>query len=475
MPKDKLPDMQEQVIDTTTLHQQFCCAFLNSGILYVLTTDHKINMYDTIKPQRLKSITTFEGEVNDYVTSADVHISDNSFDALLLLKYKNNILKFYTPKTLMYSRPRRNPVFDCYWTETQPRITLMYSRPRRNPVFDCYWTETQPRITNVTWNNGIIQSKLLFAFQHLEIQSLMLPSAIFHLKYFDKGDILVASGERGDLMVRFGGKNICLITHTEITKHPPEPLVDIFYIEALNSLLTISKDRVIKLWYLSDEPMTVLKGPKYYNVPHTVQMCTMSKDCTFLALTMSNMFDVFFVDLKNGALNLVDFGGAELECELHSCCFSHDNTYLAIGTVDGPIIIYQINSNGTTFNEYARLYSHISAVKYMKFSPHNNNLLVSVGEKIVWWNLNKVPKFYITRNRRSRRNRPSSTELSTLIDNLTISHQMNNKIGSESKPHLLCAIKLKGSYANTIFVSPNFKTFVTKDDEGICYIIEMIE
>lgn len=79
------------------------------------------------------------------------------------------------------------------------------------------------------------------------------------------------------------------------------------------------------------------------------------------------------------------------------------------------------------------------------------------------------------RNRRSRRNRPSSTELSTPIDNLTISHQMNNKIGSESKPHLLCAIKLKGSYANTIFVSPNFKTFVTKDDEGICYIIEMIE
>lgn len=65
MPKDKLPDMQEQVIDTTTLHQQFCCAFLNSGILYVLTTDHKINMYDTIKPQRLKSITTFEGEVNE--------------------------------------------------------------------------------------------------------------------------------------------------------------------------------------------------------------------------------------------------------------------------------------------------------------------------------------------------------------------------------------------------------------------------
>lgn len=255
----------------------------------------------------------------------------------------------------------------------------MYSRPRRNPVFDCYWTETQPRITNVTWNNTIEISNNFNILNDLDnllhvvtaicfstsgdsiaygmdngqvveykIKTnqknyiLKLPSAIFHLKYFDKGDILVASGERGDLMVRFGGKNICLITHTEITKHPPEPLVDIFYIEALNSLLTISKDRVIKLWYLSDEPMTVLKGPKYYNVPHTVQMCTMSKDCTFLALTMSNMFDVFFVDLKNGALNLVDFGGAELECELHSCCFSHDNTYLAIGTVDGPIIVSMV-------------------------------------------------------------------------------------------------------------------------------------
>ncbi|GJQ88260.1 hypothetical protein Trydic_g13248 [Trypoxylus dichotomus] len=78
-------------------------------------------------------------------------------------------------------------------------------------------------------------------------------------------------------------------------------------------------------------------------------------------------------------------------------------------------------------------------------------------------------------NRRSRRNRPRSTELLSLTENLTISHKMDNKIGSDSKPHLLRAVKLKGSYANTIFASPNFKTFVTKDDEGICYIMEMIE
>ncbi|KAI4458299.1 apoptotic protease-activating factor 1 [Holotrichia oblita] len=316
MPKDKIPDMLEVVIDTATLRQQFCCAFLNNGVLYVLTTDHKINVYDTVEPQRLKSITTFDNEVNDYVTSVDMHISDNSFDVLFLFKYKNNILKFYTQKTLMYSRPRRNPIFDCYWTETQPRIanitvnnTVEISN-NFNILNDldnllhvvtaiCFSTSGDS-IAYGTDNGHVVDYKIKTNQKNC---ILKLPSAILHLKYFNKGEILVASGKHGDLMVRF-----------------------------------VSKDRVIKLWYLNDESMTVLKGSKYYNVPHTVQMCTMSKDSTFLALTMSNMFEVFLLDIKNEALNLVDFGGAQLEYELHSCCFSHDNKYLAFGSVDGPII-----------------------------------------------------------------------------------------------------------------------------------------
>ncbi|GJQ69268.1 hypothetical protein Trydic_g14709, partial [Trypoxylus dichotomus] len=192
-------------------------------------------------------------------------------------------------------------------------------------------------------------------------------------------------------------KNVCVIAQSEITRHPPEPLVDIFYIDGWNSLLTVSKDRVIKIWHLIDGTLNVLKGPKYFNVTHTVQMCAMSDYGTFLALTMSNMFDLFLIDKEHKEINLIDAGGAELEHELYSCCFSCYNNYLAFGTTDGCIIVYQINSNTNRFYEYTRLYSHMSIVKCLQFSPHNANLLVSVGEQIVWWNLNKVPKHCLTR------------------------------------------------------------------------------
>ncbi|KRT86594.1 WD40 domain-containing protein [Oryctes borbonicus] len=484
MPKEKLPDIKENIIDTAMIDQQFSCGFLSNALLYIFTTDNKLNVYDIEKAVKLESIPVSGSENNDYVTAVDVYPSDNPREAPFLLKYKNNKLKFWnTPNTLIQSKLKQKPIFDCYWAGTQARLANITSNNTiqisnnfvvlndldnlENTVTAVCFSQSGDSIAYGLKNGQIVEYEIKRNHKNYLYK---LPSAISQLKYFAKKLILVASSKLGNLVVRYNGS-----VPIEITGHAPEPLAEFFYIDGRDSLLTVSKDRVIRIWDLDNRTREKLKEKKYSDVTHTVQMCAMSKNGRFLALTMSNMFDLFVVDKEHGKVNLIDAGGAELEDELFSCSFSSNNQYLAFGTRNGCIIVYQIISGNNTFHEYARLYSHMSVVKCLLFSPHNTNLLVSVGEQVVFWNLNKLPQDCLTRNRRSRRSRPQSTEFSQQIENLTISHTMNDKIGSDVKPHLLRAIKLKGSYANAIFASPNFKTFVTKDDEGVCYIMEMIE
>ncbi|CAG9822421.1 unnamed protein product [Phaedon cochleariae] len=125
-----------------------------------------------------------------------------------------------------------------------------------------------------------------------------------------------------------------------------------------------------------------------------------------------------------------------------------------------------------TFDKYPTisLDLHDDPVEDLLFSPNMEPILVSLGEQIAWWNLKS---FLETKKKRGR---PKSIDI---LDNLSCDlRSMNISLWGDRQPlpgcsHLLACIKLNGK-AKYVSASNDFNSFLTIDDNGKVYIMEIV-
>ncbi|XP_021710103.1 uncharacterized protein LOC5567237 isoform X1 [Aedes aegypti] len=192
---------------------------------------------------------------------------------------------------------------------------------------------------------------------------------------------------------------------------------------------------------------------------------------------------------------------------ISSCALSAQGELLSIGYKRGAIEVYNTEERKLI----ATLESHKYEVASLYFSPwqdpNSPHILVSIGEQIVFWNLD-----YVINNprldsndfkRRSNRykSRPSITSPamdirssfgsrssglssplagsparngSFTFDIDEASLQWLSKVGPSSKSQLLSCIKLIGS-AKKLMINRDFNKFFTIDDEGYLYYLRLYQ
>lgn len=196
---------------------------------------------------------------------------------------------------------------------------------------------------------------------------------------------------------------------------------------------------------------------------------------------------------------------------ISSCAMSPQGELLAIGYKRGAIEVYNTEERKVI----ATLESHTYEVASMYFSPwqdpNSPHILVSIGEQIVFWNLdyviNNPPRLDSNDvKRRSNRYKSRSSVASPAIDihhrssfgspssglsspyagspaqNGSFSFDVDDvglqwlsRVGPSNKPQLLSCIKLIGSSAKKLMISRDFNKFFTIDDEGYLYYLRLYQ
>ncbi|XP_029839301.2 apoptotic protease-activating factor 1 isoform X1 [Ixodes scapularis] len=161
---------------------------------------------------------------------------------------------------------------------------------------------------------------------------------------------------------------------------------------------------------------------------HRISSCDVSPDGRHL-LSGSSDKNLCLWDSETGELQRTK----ELEACVRCCCFSPDahHPLAAAGTDDGTVYVYHPNDGSV-----ARLGCHSSFVRDLAFSPDGRQL-ASLSESVCWWRLDAD-------GRTTESDRP------------------------------LQKFWLRSAGAESLFVSPDFGTFVTVDDAGTLYVLRRV-
>lgn len=163
--------------------------------------------------------------------------------------------------------------------------------------------------------------------------------------------------------------------------------------------------------------------------------------------------------------------------------------YFAVGCENGSIDLYSFG--GLRYLNTVQSNKNMS-INDMVFSPWTTDstlpiILVSISDQICFWNISYIVNNPIENGklRRSQRfdRKASVRSITEKMQELTSSNgnlyasQINNpwtgKLGPTEKPELLACIQLIGNAAEQIFTNKNFTKFVTVDDEGEVYYLQI--
>ncbi|KAG5884486.1 hypothetical protein JTB14_001281 [Gonioctena quinquepunctata] len=156
----------------------------------------------------------------------------------------------------------------------------------------------------------------------------------------------------------------------------------------------------------------------------------------------------------------------KLDDKVRSACFSGDGSLLAVGFMSGKIEVWNMKEN----NKKTTLSLHEDPVEELVFSPNLEPILVSVGAEIAWWNLRPLRKI------KKKRGRPDSIDI---LDNVVPELRcMDFSYWKDRQPLkgtdcLLSCMKLAGK-AKYVSASNDFNSFLTIDDNGKVYIMEIV-
>ncbi|CAN8006266.1 unnamed protein product [Ixodes hexagonus] len=197
--------------------------------------------------------------------------------------------------------------------------------------------------------------------------------------------------------------------------------------DGARKLLSWTESGEICVWSLAETKALLFSVPAHGG--HRISFCDVSPDGRRL-LSGSSDKTLCLWDSETGEL----YCTKELDACVRCCCFSPDPDHplVAAGTDIGTVYVYDPNDDAIT-----ELGHHTSFVRDLTFSPDSRQL-VSLSESMCWWRLGvggAVPE----------------------------------------SASLLQKFQLRSSGAESLFVSPDFATFVTVDDAGTLYVLRRVE
>ncbi|XP_064446824.1 apoptotic protease-activating factor 1 isoform X2 [Mirounga angustirostris] len=242
-----------------------------------------------------------------------------------------------------------------------------------------------------------------------------------HIQFTDDGKTLISSSDDSSIQVWNwqSEEYVFLQAHQETVKD--------FKLLKNSKLLSWSFDGTVKVWSI----ITGRIEKDFVCHQDTVLSCDISPDASkFSSTSADKTAKIWSFDLLSPLCELRGHKGC-VRCSV----FSVDSTLLATGDDNGEIRIWNV-SNGELLHLCAPISveegaaTHGGWVTDLCFSP-DSKMLVSAGGYLKWWNV----------------------------------------VTGESSQ----TFYTNGTYLKKIHVSPDFKTYVTVDNLGILYILQMLE
>uniref|UniRef100_A0A7N5KKM8 Apoptotic protease-activating factor 1 n=1 Tax=Ailuropoda melanoleuca TaxID=9646 RepID=A0A7N5KKM8_AILME len=242
-----------------------------------------------------------------------------------------------------------------------------------------------------------------------------------HIQFTDDGKTLISSSDDSSIQVWNwqSEEYVFLQAHQETVKD--------FKLLKNSKLLSWSFDGTVKVWSI----ITGRIEKDFVCHQDTVLSCDISPDATkFSSTSADKTAKIWSFDLLSPLHELRGHKGC-VRCSV----FSVDSTLLATGDDNGEIRIWNV-SNGELLHLCAPISveegaaTHGGWVTDLCFSP-DSKMLVSAGGYLKWWNV----------------------------------------VTGESSQ----TFYTNGTCLKKIYVSPDFKTYVTVDNLGILYILQMLE
>ncbi|KAK5650442.1 hypothetical protein RI129_001471 [Pyrocoelia pectoralis] len=484
-----------------------CGAITDDGMYLVAgSTDHYIRIWHIGTAKIVQEILNNKG----LVVCLDTFYDDSKKAVHILLSGSDDktVKQWHIqPTTPTKDTPKLLPIFDCYWNFSSgvPRIAVVNSSNKvqiMNGFNVIIESEKLPALISVVRFSlcgnkvaiGLITGDIIeFDYKNRHSETLMkLHDSVVHLKYFSTVNpgiydkltrsvsstfyVLVGAAKNGWITMYMNNRAVCLIQPpvSNSVKHIPViPIVQCFFLKNFNKLLSVAKNRVMKLWD-EDASCTILCGEKMQVDDATngvVTMATLSLDETQLAITFDNgCFEIYSIEAGDNSFTLNE--ERTWDFPLRCCRFSYNGKILALGDDNGNIVIWSVESKmilGT-------LQLHKSSVQYLLFSPSPALILISVGDQIAWWDLTKLPDNNLNRYRRrssSIKKKNLTIDLNGPMTNLNLG-VWGNKEGKTGKPHLLSVIKVRGVFSTYISASYDFTSFFSIDKNGYPYIMEVL-
>ncbi|CAG7833833.1 unnamed protein product [Allacma fusca] len=213
------------------------------------------------------------------------------------------------------------------------------------------------------------------------------------------------------------------------------------------------------------------KSIKGHNIKFT---CTfINKESKKLAMG-SEQGLIYLLDLKkNAGIESTE----ELQCKhssyVRSVALSMDGEKLAVGHDNGLITIWNLST--APYKEEQDLILHKSPVEQLRFSSRNFGdapWLLSCGDQLALWSFEKAMEKLRTTFMQDKRRRRSGESRS--CSRLSMEIPADVKVGRQGKRELLQTFLFYGNAARHVSCDSGFSRFVTVDDCGVFYILDII-
>lgn len=308
------------------------------------------------------------------VVSLDTFYEDynNSVHILLSGLDDNTVKQWHVHPELKVNKTyKKLPIFSVYWGNITPKVAIANAGDQIQVL-----NEDKIRIETEQTKNPIKKvvfslcgTKLVYGLENGEIIEFNLETKTYTklmtlhgniklLKYLNEDinyigqsfhvhsctNIIVASADNGCFMIYLNRRALQLLPPAkfiQLLQLPIVPIVECFYLNKIDQLLTIAENRSIKLWNIKKSTNEVLSGDMIYtDTCSNVTMAIISNCQTKLAITMTDStFEVYNLNYTHDCLETNIYWNMPVDCPLRSCAISFDNKYLAVGGENGNVIV----------------------------------------------------------------------------------------------------------------------------------------
>lgn len=271
---------------------------------------------------------------------------------ILLVASENKTLKqWYVHSDVKSIVPVKNlPVFDTFWpklSSNNPRIAIANEKKTIQILNgESLLTETleiPDQVRGIRFSSG--GDKIVYGLSNGDVYEfdlktrkseriLTLGESVLFLECFERGaSNIVVAGTEGFHLALFKDSQLTYIGDKKLNSIS---VLKCFYVEDLNILLTVSRNRMISEWNEEGQFLGNLIEAVY--VP--LVSCRVSCDGELLACCSSNSFEVFRLRRKSKHIELELVLNSQIDgSKLTSCCISADGSVLALGKEDGAVVV----------------------------------------------------------------------------------------------------------------------------------------